>query len=270
MSKSNRFYRSLAMQNILHLIDWISVHSMGVVLIGESGIETDWIAKLIHDLSSRRNNKFISIDFKKLTSEKILKTLYGYEKFTQSGVQIHRGLFENVEGGTLFLDNFSYIPEQIQNKIATTFQNKYFRRIGGKEEILLNVRPITGIYTDNLLSLCRITENKRIYSKFCPISINIPPLRERKEDIVFLVHKFLKESNLAAVKSIKGISRKALQILQNYSWHENTRQLSKAIDYAILICDDSLIKIEHLPMYLQNFAMSLELSKDDAVHSSIV
>ncbi|RCK77750.1 MAG: Sigma-54 dependent transcriptional regulator [Ignavibacteriae bacterium] len=231
---------------------------MGIVLVGEQGVEKDWIAKLIHDLSSRRNNKFIFLDCQNVHPDNLIRILFGEEKISNNSIEKHPGLLETASGGTIFLDNFSIIPSEFQDRISLAFKTKMVRRIGGYEDILINVRPITGIYTKDGVYLYQANDFQRIYSKFCPISINIPPLRERKEDILFLLNKFFKESNLAAVKKIKGFSKKIYKVLNNYHWPGNTKQLFEVVNYAIMMCDTDLISIEHLPGYIQTFNESTQ------------
>ncbi len=261
MSRNLNFYRSVSMKNIIQAIDWISMHSMGVLLVGETGVEKDWIAKLIHDLSSRRNNKFISLDCNNVHPENLVKIFFGEEKINAEGIEKIPGLLENGAGGTIFLDNFSVLPSEIQEIIGTAFKTKMVRRLGGYDEILINVRPVTGIYTKDYIYLYQANDFQRIYSKFCPISINIPPLRERKEDILFLLNKFLRESNLAAVKKIKGFTKKVYKILTNYEWPGNTKQLFEVVNYSIMMCNTSMISAEHLPAYIQSLNENAQYKK---------
>lgn len=240
------------MKNILQAIDWISMHSMGVMLFGESGVEKDWIAKLIHDLSNRKNNNFVYLDCKSIHPENFIKVLFGEEAWNNQGIDKKFGLLESANGGTIFLDNFTNIPLELQNVVTMTFKNGFFKRIGGFQEILINVRPITGINTKEDVYLSKTSDIQKNYLKIYPICINIPPLRERKEDIMFLTQKFFKESNLAAVKKIRGFTKDVFRILKNYSWPGNTKQLFDVINYSIMMCDTDLIKVEDLPIYIKN------------------
>lgn len=260
MGKNLGLYKSVSMKNILQAIDWIAMHSMGVMLVGELGVEKDWVAKLIHDLSSRRNNNYIYLDCQNIQPDNFQKVLFGEEKLTNHGIDKYCGLLESANGGTIFLDNFTSIPFEIQNIITITFKNGYFKRIGGFEEILINVRPITGINMKEDVYLSQTNSYQNNYLKIYPVCINIPPLRERKEDILFLVQKFFNESNLAAVKRIKGFSKDVFKVLKNYSWPGNTKQLFDVINYSIMMCDSDVITLEHLPASIRKYSIKPHLS----------
>lgn len=256
MSRKISFYKSASMKNILQAIDWIAMHSMGVMLVGELGTEKEWIAKLIHDLSSRKNNNFIYVDCQKISPDNLLEVLFGEEILTNKGIKVYNGLLESANGGTIFLDNFTNIPIELQNIVGQTIKDGFFKRVGGFEKNLLNVRYITGINIKEDVYLYK-TNLPRNYLKIYQICINIPPLRERKEDVVFLMQKFLNESNLAAAKNIKGFSKDVYKVMKSYHWPGNTKELFNVISYAIMMCDAEVIMLEHLPIYIRNIELNL-------------
>lgn len=253
MGKTIGLYKSVSMKNILQTIDWIAMHNMGVMLIGEFGVEKEWVAKLIHDLSSRKNNNYIYLDCQNVYPDNFERVLFGEEKLTDQGINKHYGLLESANGGTIFLDNFTSISVELQNLVTIAFKKGYFRRNGGFEEILINVRPITGINMKDDVYLNKTNKFQKNYLKLYPVCINIPPLRERKEDIMFLVQKFFSESNLAAVKRIKGFSKDVFKLLKKYNWPGNTKQLFEVINHAIMMCEGDIITLEHLPAYLKKY-----------------
>lgn len=264
-TKLSNFYVSSAMAHIFQTIELISMSGIGVLIVGEQGTEKEWIAKIIHDLSSRKNNNFIVFDCNSVPTIELEKKIFGLEELIVSGVAINKGLLEVAFGGTLFLENISTIPLEIQSKIDRVLKNKHYHRINGVEELNVSVRIIGGISEKDTTQVSLYPYKKEVHSSICPLGINIPPLRERIEDLPFLVERMLRESNVAAIKAIKGFSKDAIEILMNYYWPGNTKQLDSVVDHSISLCNNQVILVKHLPEYLRDVKISQPSSGNEKI-----
>ncbi len=268
-TKLPNFYVSPAMTHIFQTIELISMSGIGVLIVGEQGTEKEWLAKIIHDLSSRKNNNFIVFDCNSVQSSELEKKIFGFEEITISGVAINKGLLEMAFGGTLFLDNISSLSLGIQTKIFNVQKNKHYHRLNGVEELNVSLRIIGGTTEKDSTQVAPNSLKKEVNTSICPISVNIPPLRERKEDIPFLVERMLRESNIAAIKAIKGFSKEAYELLLNYNWPGNTKQLFSVVDHSTSICNTQFILAKHLPEYIRNCQISQLASCDENIIASI-
>lgn len=268
-TRLSNFYISPAMTHIFQTIELVSMSGIGVLIVGEQGTEKEWLAKIIHDLSSRKNNNFIMFDCNSVPAAELEKKIFGFEELTVSGVAINRGLLELAFGGTLFLENISSLSSDIQTKIGSVLKNKHYHRLNGVEELNVSFRIIGGTSEKDSNQLSFYSPKKEIHSSICPLSVNLPPLRERKEDLPFLVERMLRESNVAAIKAIKGFSKEALELLVKYNWPGNTKQLFSVVDHSISLCNDQLILVKHLPEYLRDLHISQPSSCNENIVESI-
>jgi transcriptional regulator with PAS, ATPase and Fis domain len=235
---------------IFETIERIALSGMSVLIVGEQGTEKESLARIVHLLSVRRNEKFISMDCEYLFPRIAEKKIFGVENLCVKGIEIYQGIFEKAYGGTIFFNNISKLSYELQVKISNTLRTRHFHRLDGVDELGINVRLITSInkpYNDIVTVPYRKAD---LYYRMCPLSINIPPLRERREDIIFMIDKFIHNMSIPISKSISGISDEALKYFLNYNWPGNTEQLQKAVEDSIMVCQNHTIEVNHLPSYL--------------------
>lgn len=241
--------QSRAMQDIQETIAKVSQIGSSTVLIhGESGTGKELVAKAIHYGSPRLNGPYIEINCSAIPYSLLESELFGYEQgaFTDAK-RARKGLFEQSSGGTLFLDEIGDMDLIIQSKLLSVLQEKRFRRLGGQRTIQVNTRIIAAT-NHNLKE--RIRQNKfreDLYYRLNVLTIFIPPLRERKEDIVPTARYFLDLLNNDYRKNVKGISEDAITAMLNYSWPGNVRELRNTMERIMIIDNPEIILLKHLP-----------------------
>ncbi|MBI1806200.1 MAG: sigma-54-dependent Fis family transcriptional regulator [Ignavibacteria bacterium] len=241
------------MRTIMQTLDRIALSDLGVLVVGEEGTGKKWLAKMIHQVSGRARSPFLWVDCKTLNRETLEKEIFGSEELTFSGIEITRGAVERAYGGTIFFENVEELPALLQMKIARVLEHQHFRRVGGFEEIGVNVRIITTSRTKPAVLEDDGIDKTEIYHRMCPVILNLPPLRERREDILFLIEKFIMETTTDRANRPKGITGSALRTCLEYHWPGNARELKVAIKHAARICSDQFIRKNHLPVYLQDY-----------------
>jgi len=236
------------MRKIFDLIDTIAQTDSTVLISGESGTGKELIARAIHNKCSRSSQKFISINCGALPENLLESELFGHKKgsFTDA-YQDTEGLFETANHGTLFLDEISEMSQKMQVKVLRAIQEKIIRRVGGNQEIPVDVRIITATNRDLLENIEKGEFRSDLYYRLNVISIKVPPLRERKEDIPILMQHFLLRYNKKFAKNIQGFEKKVLECFQNYSWPGNVRELENFIERGIALEKGSVISAGSLP-----------------------
>jgi two-component system response regulator PilR (NtrC family) len=236
------------MHKIFELIDTIAQTDSTVLISGESGTGKELIARAIHSKCSRGSQKFISINCGALPENLLESELFGHKKgsFTDA-YQDKEGLFEAANHGTLFLDEISEMSQKMQVKILRAIQEKVIRRVGGNQEIQVDVRIITATNRDLVESIERGEFRSDLYYRLNVISIKVPPLRERKEDIPILMQYFLQRYNKKFAKDIQGFEKKVLECFQNYNWPGNVRELENFIERGIALEKGQIISASSLP-----------------------
>ncbi|WP_026477197.1 sigma-54 interaction domain-containing protein [Alkaliphilus transvaalensis] len=233
-----------------------------VLITGESGTGKELYANAIHNASDRQNNPFIPVNCATFDNNLLESELFGYEEgaFTGAKKGGKIGLFEVANGGTLFLDEVSELNYGLQAKLLRTLQEGTIRRIGGVKEIPVDVRVIAA--TNKSLEKMIEVNSFRIdlYYRIAVFPINIYPLRERREDIRALVEIFLDQMNKKMNRDLK-IQGDLINLLCNYNWPGNIRELKNTIEFAINMTDDDLIKLEHLPKIIQSEGIRTNLLK---------
>jgi DNA-binding NtrC family response regulator len=241
------------MQEIFRVIQKIAPSSATVLISGESGTGKEMIARAVHFNSARREAPFRAINCAAIPEALIESELFGYEKGAHSTATTRGiGLFEAADQGTLFLDEIGDLSLNMQAKILRTLQEREIRRIGGREEIKINVRMIaaTNKRLEEEIRQGRFRED--LYYRLNVISIHLPPLRERATDIPALVDHFIAKYNQKAQKQAKSIAPEALRLLMDYPWPGNVRQLESAIERGVLLCEGERIGVEDLPKEIRN------------------
>jgi two-component system response regulator AtoC len=247
------FGNSPLIRNVMELIEMISQTPRTSVLIqGESGTGKELAANAIHYRSKRANKPLMKINCGAIPENLLETELFGYEKgaFTDAkGTK--KGLFELANGGTLFLDEIAEMKSYLQTKLLRVLESQSFMRVGGEREITVDVRIIAATNKD-LAALVNAGQfRKDLYYRLKVMVIEMPPLRERKEDILPLAALFIEENNRELGKNVKGVSEAAEGYLLNYFWPGNVRELKNIIERAMILSDGNEIFPDHLPIELR-------------------
>lgn len=240
--------KSSAMRKVMELAAQVASSSATILITGESGTGKEVVAKAIHDLGPRKNKSFIKVSCAALPETLLEAELFGYEKGAFTGAVGRReGRFELAHGGTLFLDEVGDINPSIQVKLLRVLQSGEFERLGGGRTLKSDVRLIAATN----VSLKALVEKKKfrddLYYRLNVIDIEIPPLRDRKEDIPLLVNYFLRKYSSKNDKKIEGITKEALDIMMNYRWPGNVREIENTIERAVVLTRDAVIGFSDLP-----------------------
>lgn len=221
---------------------------VSVLVTGETGTGKDVVAKFIHASGPRANKPFISINCAAIQNTMLESELFGHEAgaFT-SADRKKPGLMEIADGGVLFLNEISSMPVDIQAKLLTAIETHSFRRVGGTVLINVDVQVIAASNRDLKEMIKKGEFREDLYYRLKVVDLDMPPLRERKEDIPELVGFFIRENNARQGVNVLNVSPQAMEALQNYSWPGNIRELSNAIERAMLFCDGMTINLGDLP-----------------------
>ncbi len=241
---------SQEMEKILKLVERLALSDTSTVLIqGESGTGKELIAHTIHYQSKRENMPFITVNCAGFPEHLLENELCGHEKgaFTDAK-EVKKGLFEVAEGGTLFLDEIGDMNQAMQAKLLRLIEQKTFRRMGGVKEIQVDVRIIAATNRD----LTKLKEEGKfredLFYRINVVSLKIPPLRERREDILPLTKYFVQKYNEEFHKNVQKISKGAEEFLKKYDWPGNVRELRNVIERAMILVDEDTLLTEHLPV----------------------
>ncbi|WP_051663189.1 sigma-54 interaction domain-containing protein [Alicyclobacillus macrosporangiidus] len=244
-------YRSKQMDELIDLIHRIGPVNTTVLIQGESGVGKEVIANYIHSLGTTSENPFIKINCASIPESLLESELFGYEAGAFTGALKHGrpGLFELANGGTLFLDEIGDMPLSLQVKLLRVLQEREIRRIGGKQSIPIEVRIITAT-NRNLEKLVETGAFREdLFYRINVVPLYVPPLRERREDIIPLVRHFLELYNQRFGRSV-NLSSSALQAMEQYSWPGNVRELQNVIERLVVTADKDVIAISDLPLHI--------------------
>jgi len=238
------------MKNVLDMMEKVARSDASTVLVqGESGTGKELVAKWIHYKSSRAERPFVAINCAAVPATLLESELFGHEKgaFTDAKA-MKKGLFELADGGTVFLDEIGDMELGMQAKLLRFLEERTFRRIGGTKSFSVDVRIISATNRDLLKSIEEKTFRNDLYYRLQVIPIFLPPLRERREDILTLTNYFIEQFNAEFNKHVTGISKMAEKLLLDYSWPGNIRELKNVIERAIILGNDETLLLEHLPL----------------------
>ncbi|WP_457626316.1 sigma-54-dependent transcriptional regulator [Persephonella sp.] len=228
-----------AMSNVIEFIKKVAPFDNTVLIYGESGVGKELVARAIHQLSQRKDRPFIAVNCANLSRELMEAELFGYKKGAFTGAtQDRKGILEKANGGTVFLDEIGEIPFDMQAKLLRFLEEKEIRRVGDDKPVKVDVRVITATNRDLKKMIEEGSFRDDLYYRIAGFKIEIPPLRERKDDIPLLVNHFIEKYNQKYQKNIRGIKPEALRLLVAYSWPGNVRQLESVISKAIILADD--------------------------------
>ncbi len=240
-----------SMGKVKNLIRRVADSEATTILVqGESGTGKDLAAKALHYESSRHRRPFMILNCAAIPEQLLENELFGHEKgaFTDAGT-LKKGLMELADGGTVFFDEVSEMPVNLQAKLLRVLEDHTFRRIGGVKDIHVDLRVVCASNRD----LKRLTREGKfredLYYRLSVIPIDIPPLRERKEDLDLLAGYFIDHYNRTFTKQVKGLTSRSRQLLVQYDWPGNVRELKNAIERALILQDEDLIDVDVFPLY---------------------
>jgi two-component system response regulator AtoC len=262
--------QSPTMREMLDLAHKVAESEVSSVLLqGESGTGKDLVAKAIHYHSARANSPFVAINCAALPGTLIESELFGYEKgaFTDAKAR-KEGLFEQAEGGTLFLDEIGELELSLQAKLLRVLEEGSFRRVGGLKDLPLDVRVIAASNRDLRTEGEAGRFRADLFYRLSVIQIDIPPLRERGDDVRLLAEHYLTSFRERLRKNIDSISEAALEAFRNYAWPGNVRELRNVIERAMILEDGDEISAKYLPRALSDDARALAGSVGDGVQPS--
>jgi Nif-specific regulatory protein len=251
---------SNAMQEVYRLIEQVANSNATVMIRGESGTGKDLVAHAIHYNSLRSDKPFIKINCTALPENLLESELFGHEKGAFTGaVERKPGRFELAHGGTIFLDEIGDFSLNLQVKLLRVIQFKEFERVGGYETIKSNVRIVVATNKNLEEEIKNGLFREDLYYRINVFPIYIPPLRDRKNDVMLLADFFLERYARENHKDIKRISTPAIEMLTSYHWPGNIRELENCIERAVLLCDEDVLRSDHLPPSLQIAKKSFEV-----------
>ena len=240
--------RNPTMLSIIEFVKKIAPFDNTVLIYGESGVGKELVAKGIHELSPRKEKPFIPVNCANISAELMEAEFFGYKKGAFTGAsEDKKGILEKADGGTVFLDEIGEVPFDIQAKFLRFLESKEIRRVGDEKPIKVDVRIVAATNRDLKKMVEKGQFREDLYYRIGGLKVEIPPLRERKDDIPILVKHFIDKYNRKYNKNIPGIKPDALEILIKYDWPGNIRQLESIVSKAVILADDGeFIKIEHL------------------------
>ena len=244
--------RSRPMAQVFDLIKKVAASEANILVVGESGTGKELIARCIHANSHRAARAFVPVDCASLPEHLLESELFGHEKGAFTGaIATRRGLFEEANGGTSFLDEVGDIPLPLQAKLLRVLQERQVRRVGGNRFIDVDVRVISATHQNlaEMVQQGRFRED--LYYRLNVISLPLPPLRDRPGDIPLLAYHFLRKYAAQSGKEIKGISPETLELLEAYPWAGNVRELQNVMERAVVLAEAEMVAPAELPANLR-------------------
>lgn len=254
---------SAPMQEVFRLIDRVAPTDKSVLIQGESGTGKELVARAIQERSQRSSKPFVTVNCAALPESLVESELFGHEKGAFTGATVRKeGLFETADGGSLFVDEIGELPISLQPKLLRVLEDGSLRRVGSHQERRVNVRVIAATNRDLQAEVTAKRFREDLFYRINVVSIGLPPLRERREDIPLLLNHFLKDG--------WEFEPEARDAILGYDWPGNIRQLANAIDRAMILADDHLIALDDLPREVASFggsALSQRLPGTDELAS---
>jgi DNA-binding NtrC family response regulator len=246
--------QSQKMEEVINVAARVAESKATVLITGENGTGKEVLAKAIHYMSSRKGKPFIAVNVPALTETLLESELFGHEKGAFTGAdKMKKGRFEIADGGTLFLDEVGDIPQSIQVKLLRVLQEHQFERVGGTEKIEVDVRIIAATNKDLEQKIKDGSFREDLYYRLNVVSIKIPPLRERKEDILPLIENFIDKYSKENNKDNLEVSKEAVDVLMKYTYPGNVRELENIIERAVVLTRGKVITLGDLPWNIKGF-----------------
>ena len=253
----NIIAKSAKMQQVIEVIKVVAKSNATVLIIGDSGTGKELVARAIHSQSYRKDKPFVAVSCAALPESLLESELFGHEKGAFTGAYARRkGKFEVANRGTLFLDEIGDMSANIQVHLLRVLEEKEFTRVGGNELIKVDVRVVSATNKDIKKAIADGQFREDLYYRLNVVTIDLPPLRERKEDIPLLAQHFLKKFATENQKEITGFSPEANDFLLKYEWPGNVRELENAIERAVILAKNSYIEVADLPQESLTLAYS--------------
>lgn len=240
------------MQDVFKLVSKILNNDITVLIHGESGTGKELVARAIHYNGKRKDNPFIVVNCASIPRELLESELFGHERGSFTGAHQRKlGKFEIANGGTLFLDEVGELEMLLQAKLLRVIQEREFERVGGTELIKTDVRILSATNRDLKKAVDEKNFREDLFYRLNSFPINIPPLRQRRGDILVLAQHFLDTFNKKLGKSIKGFSKKAIKLIYEYNWPGNIREMENTIERCMIITEKDIIDIDDLPVHIK-------------------
>ena len=253
----NLIGKSPKMQRVYELVEKVAQTKANVLITGESGTGKELVAKAIHYNSARKDQSFVTLNCGAIPENLLESELFGHMKGSFTGaIANKRGLLEMAAGGTLFMDEIGELPLPLQVKLLRVIQEREFKRVGGTEDIKVDVRIISASNQDLQQKVAQGGFREDLFYRLNVIQIKIPPLRERKEDITLLMNHFVRKYSAETGKEIEGVLPEALELLLNYDFAGNVRELENIIERSITLETSPTITERHIRSYLNERMMS--------------
>jgi two-component system NtrC family response regulator len=239
---------SPSMQKVFATVEQVAQSNVDVLVIGETGTGKELVARALHRSSAQAKGPFVPIDCGAIPDNLLESELFGHERGAFTGADARRiGLLEFASGGTFFLDELGELPLQLQPKLLRTLQERKVRRVGGREEIDVDVRLVAATSRDLEAMIRQELFRQDLYYRINVVRIDLPPLRMRGDDIGLLAEFFANRHSREMGKPIPGITSEAYQVLRQYPWPGNVRELQNVIRRAIALSRDNAIDLDDLP-----------------------
>jgi DNA-binding NtrC family response regulator len=254
--------RSKKMKPVFNLIDKVAATDSTVLIQGESGTGKELVARSIHEKSKRHRHPFVAVNCASLQDTLLESELFGHVKGAFTGAhETSPGLFEAADGGTLFLDEVGELPMGIQAKLLRVLESGEIRKLGDSKSMFVDTRIITATNKNLSSEVKKGTFRKDLFFRINIVSISLPPLRERKEDIPLLVEHFLKMHKINMVEN--KVSSEVLECLMKHSWTGNIRELKNLIEHMVILTDGEIIDVCNLPEEVRGYVKEGEHRLDD-------
>ncbi|HPU01735.1 MAG: sigma 54-interacting transcriptional regulator [Firmicutes bacterium] len=230
----------------------VAVSMSPVLIYGETGTGKELFAQSIHNCSLRAKGPFVAVNCAAIPATLLESILFGTEKGAFTGAEDKPGLFEEADKGTLFLDEISSMDVSLQTKLLRVLESKTVRRLGGKSDIRVNPRIFSAINTDPLEAIKKGKLRQDLYYRLAVVTLTIPPLRQRMEDLPLLVRHFISQANKIMYKRVKDVTPEVMALFQQHNWPGNVRELRHAVEHAMNLAEDDAEYIEprHIPAHL--------------------
>ena len=253
---------SRRMEEALNLVKRVAQSPATVLILGESGTGKELIARAIHYSSLRKEKPFVKVNCAALPENLLESELFGHEKGAFTGAVARRiGRFEQADQGTIFLDEIGDLSPALQSKLLRVLQEKEFERVGSSQTIKVDVRVISATNRNLEEAIQKGTFREDLYYRFNVVTITLPPLRERKEDIPPLLEHFLKKYSRENNKAVVSVTKEAKDLLMNYNYPGNIRELENIIERAVVLCRGDTITKQDLPLNLQESEVEESLER---------
>jgi len=252
------------MQEVLSMVSRAAESKATILINGESGTGKEVLAKSIHYITSRKNYPFIAVNIPALPETLLESELFGHEKGAFTGAdKAKKGRFELADKGTIFLDEIGDVPLGVQVKLLRVLQEQKIERLGATENLDIDVRIIAATHQDLELKIKEGTFREDLYYRLNIVSVKIPPLRERREDILQLIEHFISKYSKENNKDDIEISREAVDLLMKYNYPGNVRELENIIERAVVLCRDNIITLSDIPNSIRGFKQEEIITSSD-------